>query len=117
MGIRNSLLGVGSAGITTETGIIIGAAVVKIVLVVLSIVLLGGLAGCLPPPGLSVERKGAFLSLSLHFSSPPSIYFFFFLNIFYCALFIAWSREFPQQLSGATVGLRLHQQNNRKGLV
>ena len=31
MGIRNSLLGVGSAGITTETGIIIGAAVVKIV--------------------------------------------------------------------------------------
>ena len=25
--------------------------------------------------------------------------------------------EFPQQLPGATVGLRLHQQNNRKGLV
>ena len=34
MGIRNNLLGVGSVGITTETGIIIGAAVVKIVLVV-----------------------------------------------------------------------------------
>ena len=40
MGIRDNLLGVGSAGITTETGInigaavIIGAAVVKIVLVV-----------------------------------------------------------------------------------
>ena len=37
MGIRNSLLGVGSVGITTETGIIIGAAVVKIFLVVLCI--------------------------------------------------------------------------------
>ena len=35
MGIRNNLLGVGSAGITTETGIIIGAAVVKIVLLIL----------------------------------------------------------------------------------
>ena len=34
MGIRNSLLGVGSVGITTETGIIIGAAVVKIALVI-----------------------------------------------------------------------------------
>ena len=34
MGIRNNLLGVGSVEITTETGIIIGAAVVKIVLVV-----------------------------------------------------------------------------------
>ena len=34
MGIRNNLLGVGSVGITTETRIIIGATVVKIVLVV-----------------------------------------------------------------------------------
>ena len=34
MGIRNNLLGVESVGITTETGIIIVAAVVKIVLVV-----------------------------------------------------------------------------------
>ena len=34
MGIRNSLLGVGSAGITTETRIIIGAAAVEIVLVI-----------------------------------------------------------------------------------
>ena len=34
MGIGNKLLGVGGVGITTETGIIIGATVVKIVLVV-----------------------------------------------------------------------------------
>ena len=34
MGIRNNLLHVGSVGITTETRIIIGATVVKIVLVV-----------------------------------------------------------------------------------
>ena len=34
MGIRNNLLGVGSAGITTKTGIIVGAATIEIVLVV-----------------------------------------------------------------------------------
>ena len=34
MGIRNNLLGVGSAGITTETGIIVGAATIEIALVV-----------------------------------------------------------------------------------
>ena len=34
MGIRDNLLGVGSVEITMETGIIIGVAVVKIVLVV-----------------------------------------------------------------------------------